>query len=504
VEALKALTRRRLALNSNVSFMSLLPPTSGPEWRWIVASLLAGMMIGGTAVGLLMRQQNESESRKWAQLRTLEATGPRVPPHPGLLGAASDGPASQSAGASVPLTSDLREALRALMRTSDHGRRQQALEQLMRQLEPQRWVELMTAFNQMAQSGEFEDDPGGVSRCLALKDDLFAQMALIDPRAALVSLRAKPEDSEQFEFEMKEAFDNVLAHWAARDLVAALDFHRERTAHDPKTPGAGTLVRAYMQVDPEAALAWAAASRDETMGMGLRQALSTLARRDPQRARELLVSDSWPASLQSNREWSAKELAFAWAKESPVAAFDWANNLPEEVRAPSLEGAMAAWIRADAAAALEGMIALPPGQRTGAINAAVGAVTPENIASVMAAVAEIPANDTMDIRDLSSAALRYREWHPEKAAEWLQSLQPGSTRDSAIKGFVGGDLGETDPEAAASWAAAASDPALRGSLLESAINTWIFHHPDEARHWLRTTNRLADSDRSRLLGIHGQ
>jgi len=483
--------------------MTPLPSTARLRLRWVLTGLLAGAVIGSGATGWLMRRKVEAEARLMARSMMEQAVGSRVPPPPGRLGSAKRSETAVPGGVDVPVTDDLRHAVRALMRIEAAGERQAALERLMRRLDATRWVELWVAFERIGQGGEFEDFPGGFGRSQAMMEEMFAQMALLDPQGALGVLRkeaAEGSDADDVKMLIRgQGFNKVLAHWAARDLPSALAFHRGLVAADVNAPGAEILVRAYLQVEPESALAWAADFASEDLALGVQQGIAALARRDPARARDLLRSDFWPDSLLSSRRTAALALANDWAEQNPEAAFDWARRLPSEIRASGLDGAMRAWLQADATAALDTLSALPVTERSGAINAAVGAVTEENVAVIMGLVAEMPEGIGGNPRDFVNAAQRYREWFPEEAADWLQALPPGAVRDSAIQGFVGGDLSESDPEAAASWSAAASDPAVRASLLDSALTVWSFHHPAEARQWLESTNRLSELDRARLI-----
>jgi hypothetical protein len=482
--------------------MTQLPSTTRLRVRWMLSGVLAGAVIGGGTTWWLMRRKAEAEARQ--MVRSMEqAAGPRVPPRPGRLGSPKRSETAVPGGVDVPVTDDLRHAVRALMRIEAAGERQAALERLMRRLDATRWVELWVAFERIGQGGEFEDFPGGFGRSQAMMEEMFAQMALLDPQGALGVLRkeaAEGSDADVVKMLIRgQGFNKVLAHWAAQDLPSALAFHRGLVAADPNAPGADILVRAYLQVEPESALAWAADFASDGLALGVHQGIAALARRDPARARDLLLSDFWPDSFLSSRRSAALALANDWAEQNPEAAFDWARRLPSEIRASGLDGAMRAWLQADATAALDTLSALPATERSGAINAAVGTVTQENVAVIMGLVAEMPDGIGGDTRSLADAAQQYRQWFPEQAADWLQSLPPGSMRDSAIQGFVGGELSESDPEAAASWSAAASDPALRASLLDSALTVWSFHYPAEARQWLESTNRLSELDRARLI-----
>jgi len=483
-----------------------MPPLPSParlRLRWMLTGLLAGAAIGVGATWWLMRRKVEADTRLMVRSMMEQAVGSRVPPPPGRLGGAKRSETAVPGGVDVPVTDDLRHAVRALMRFEAAGERQAALERLMRRLDATRWVELWVAFERIGQGGEFEDFPGGFGRSLAMMEEMFAQMALLDPQGALGVLRKEAaEGTDAYVVKMLSrvhGFNKVLAHWAARDLPSALAFHRGLVAADPDAPGAEILVRAYLQVEPESALAWAADFASEGVALGVQQGIAALARRDPARARDLLLSDSWPDSFLSSRRTGALALANDWAEQNPEAAFDWAKRLPPEIRASGLDGAMRAWLWADSTAALDTLSTLPATERSGAINAAVDAVTQENVAVIMGLVAEMPEGIGGAPGSLADAAQQYRQWFPEQAADWLQSLPPGSIRDSAIQGFVGGDLSESDPEAAASWSAATGDPALRASLLDSALNVWSFHHPAEARQWLESTNRLSELDRARLI-----
>jgi len=124
----------------------------------------------------------------------------------------------------------------------------------------------------------------------------------------------------------------------------------------------------------------------------------------------------------------------------------------------------------------------------------VQAITPSDPAWAISRIAEfIPAKVEeapqqkvlQEIRKGGSSSAWTRKDH-KGAGEWLTGLPPGPARDAAIAGFSE-TIRRFEPEAAAAWADAISDPEKRIQELSKSVQTWAQTKPDAALNWIVTS-----------------
>ncbi|HEX5175941.1 MAG TPA: hypothetical protein VFV83_02875 [Chthoniobacteraceae bacterium] len=245
----------------------------------------------------------------------------------------------------------------------------------------------------------------------------------------------------------------------------------------------------------------------------------------------------------------------------PLRTIEWVGTLPENQRAPYLEGALSAWSRSDPAGLLKWLgaqaaeklpanipgiaecathdpsafaqwaQALPAGElrdRSGIALAETHAAEgrfrdalqslPSSVSSDVAIqgaerlvgtiatrdprpVADwIPSITNTQVQNIAARTL-VRTWatqSPEATTAWVEQLPDGSLRDSAA-GALAGAIAQTDAEAAALWFAQINDSNARNAAVPGIYRGWLWTDRTAARNWLKSADGIDPALRARLL-----
>ena len=87
---------------------------------------------------------------------------------------------------------------------------------------------------------------------------------------------------------------------------------------------------------------------------------------------------------------------------------------------------------------------------------------------------------------------------PEAASTWVDSLQPGKEKDSAITGMVR-ELGNKEPDSSTIWASTISDPDTRATQVTSQARNWLRRDEAAATEWINTTETLTPQQKEEII-----
>jgi hypothetical protein len=308
----------------------------------------------------------------------------------------------------------------------------------------------------------------------------------------------------------------------------------------------GRILRAWMEVDLEAALAYVrqlpTSSSDYTQGILL--VLETIGLHDPDRAlalaRELtytreqlaiysslfarLAEQNLAASVQqlarvpagAARENAVRALIDRWVRSDLPGALAWAQGLPDAPeKAVALEVALGEMAVKDPLQAIDlaqksltgpalertvydalqklsatdpqgaaGLVSLlPPGEMQKL--AAVNVARPFAAQNVQAALtwAKTLTDDTVRGLALNRILQTWAASDVSAASAYVAALPAGSDQhDAAV--YLAGQLAAANPQNAITWAQALPDAATRPAALANAANTWAQRDPAAAARWV--------------------
>lgn len=321
----------------------------------------------------------------------------------------------------------------------------------------------------------------------------------------------------------------AMARWADIDPKALGDYLQSEDKLGGKWIGPSDMDMAlggWAARDPIGAIGWAKSlKKKEDQERGIKAILSTVARRDideaiamaKTHAPELLKTDALADALadrtnKRDMEKTVRRLAELgdtvnmkpaiqrWTNLNASAAFQWAEELPDEkMRDEALKAAWPQFANAEPEKAAEKLS-----------QAAADAPFVEGTAKAVAQ--KLSKEDPAAARRWAATLLQPNareeaytligefmgEKKPAEGAKWLDGLALGKDRDVAIASYVHKASGE-DPAAANDWALTISDSERRINALRGTLGAWFEKSPADAIEWLQNSTSLSEQDRQAIL-----
>ncbi|MGI8604468.1 MAG: hypothetical protein ACR2OZ_15960 [Verrucomicrobiales bacterium] len=188
----------------------------------------------------------------------------------------------------------------------------------------------------------------------------------------------------------------------------------------------------------------------------------------------------------TNRESVAGSVAGRWAKHDPENALAWAVTLPPDVG----RDAIAASLNAIAEKSTGGELLarwekLPDHGKDAALPAVAGRAIEAMGAAQFSALLAAQPEGKGHAQAASKVMDQWARLDPVASSRWLAELPSGQTRDAAVRTFTR-QLESSDPEAAVTWASTINDQELRNKALTGAFRAWDSVDRDAAVTWLQS------------------
>jgi hypothetical protein len=253
-----------------------------------------------------------------------------------------------------------------------------------------------------------------------------------------------------------------------------------------------------VKIDPDGAFRWLRGLKTDFTDQVAHDALQTLSHYDGVKAGQLLAQNH---DLEKAPEFVTAMTA-GWARTEPDKAFQWALSLPANISANGIKTASGAWAEKDFPAALTAISGLQVEQRAAALSGVSSTAGQQHLKEILPLVEALPESAAR----ASSVASLVNAWvdeSPEEASAWLARQATGPSRDQgafilALKTI------HTEPESAMEWAASISSTKDRQNGVDGLIEVWLKDDPKAARAWVQQSQRLAETDRARLLERTGR
>jgi hypothetical protein len=175
-------------------------------------------------------------------------------------------------------------------------------------------------------------------------------------------------------------------------------------------------------------------------------------------------------TAMKNVESAFKDSLIALAAQDPQAAWDAAQNMPDDShssRLLTLRGILQAW----------------------------SSTNPAKAAALMTEANMTEASDNAT----NTAAIIESNWIKQDsvaASQWINTLPPGNTRDSAIQALVQ-VVKDTDPAGAMTWTDTMTDFSTRGNMITKIVQEWAKTDPAAATQ--AVLNRTTGKNRQQAL-----
>jgi hypothetical protein len=217
-----------------------------------------------------------------------------------------------------------------------------------------------------------------------------------------------------------------------------------------------------------------------------------LAEKDPQEAIKFAEEHQKPGERSQTYEAAMD----SWVKDDKTGAMKWLRGQPEDVQADAVRGLRGELkdMDYDGVAKLTGD--LQPKAASNAWEMAMRQTAEKDPAKAV----DYLANISEDQRPGSYTELStsWTKKDPEAASTWVDSLQPGKEKDSAISGMVR-ELGSKEPDSSTIWASTISDPDTRATQVTAQARNWMRRDEAAATEWINTTETLTPQQKEEII-----
>lgn len=187
--------------------------------------------------------------------------------------------------------------------------------------------------------------------------------------------------------------------------------------------------------------------------VGFRIMLETWSARDP------IAALTWMANhpqYLTGRETVLNTAVAEWANHDAESAANWAASLPDDLRQNAIRAATESWAHQDLSAAINFVSNLNnPNEKSNALNAiAQKIIEQQPIVAAQLYQSHMLNLDSETVGDLAGS---WGRQNPTQAANWVEQLPTGASRDAAVRNFTQSWFA-ISPSKASEWAAALPDP----------------------------------------------
>jgi hypothetical protein len=185
-----------------------------------------------------------------------------------------------------------------------------------------------------------------------------------------------------------------------------------------------------------------------------------------------------------------------WVKKDKEGAMKWLTGQPEDVQANAVRGLRGEVKDMD----YEGVAKLTGDLQPKAANSVWEMAMRQTAEKDPAKAVDYLENITPDQRPGSYTELstNWTKKDPEAASTWVDSLEPGKEKDSAITGMVR-ELGSKEPDSSTIWASTISDPDTRFTQVNAQARNWLRRDEEAATEWINTTETLTPQQKEDIL-----
>ncbi len=208
-----------------------------------------------------------------------------------------------------------------------------------------------------------------------------------------------------------------------------------------------------------------------------------LAEKDPQEAIKFAEEHQRPEERSATYEAAMN----AWVKKDKDDAMKWLKGQPEDAQANAVRGLRGEVKELD----YDSVAKLTGDLQPKAANSVWEMAMRETAEKDPAKAVDYLENITPEQRPGSYTELstNWTKKDPEAASEWVDSLEPGKEKDSAITGMVR-ELGSKEPDSSTIWASTISDPVTRVTQVTAQARNWLRRDEGAATEWINATETL--------------
>lgn len=268
--------------------------------------------------------------------------------------------------------------------------------------------------------------------------------------------------------ESKSAFRSICGYWVRSDPEGAIAFALNAGTPATQKDMLTTAVRSWGSNNPTKAIAWAEALDDKSMRhQALCDIVNGISYMYPEMAASIITE--LPEGSQKN---SAERTTLTyWIRKDPSAALEWIKSFPDESRKWSaIAQAATSWATDNPSAAAELALSIP--------------------------------DEGQMQQTVSSIIRQWGRYDAVATGDFLQDFSAGKVRDTVVQSYCE-SIVEHYPGMAAEWSESIEDESRRNSQMEGIARRWIRVDSELAAEWIASSS-LPERTRERLLADAGK
>lgn len=332
---------------------------------------------------------------------------------------------------------------------------------------------------------------------------LFGKWAEKDPTAAMAF-------SNTMGFAGGFVRPSILQSWSSTDPAGAAKYYSANPREfammgvmggggrggPGQSSGASIIASEWARQDPSAAMEWA-----NTLTTGKDQALtsvlSQVAQTDPQKATEMLSS-----MTLTNKSDAYRSVASQYGASNFTDAQAWIRTLPADDQAGALASAISGLATNDPSTAAKQVAQMAAGDaKDRAVTDVVGNLARVDPNAAAALLSQQGSDSNM--RDgLRALMPTWVSQDPTSALNYANSLQAGTSRDSALQSYVMSNNAGA-PADLAQVAETISNEGDRSRAVMVAASRWMSEDPTAATQYINQSTNLSDNAKQRILNGGG-
>lgn len=319
--------------------------------------------------------------------------------------------------------------------------------------------------NRMLALDEMLKMPNSQDRVMAAQM-VINEWGKADPYSAMLWLKGLKADA--FTPEMKSRFEGmILENLISKDIAAAKRFVGEMPAGGNRVGQMDKIASRLISDDLPSALTYFEEIKAQDPNSMPENFFKEWLRVDPENASKRLkeeITKIYPADKQANESWRISNMMKGWVDKDPAAAAKFAATLPEVMQPAILQKISRSWIRQDGEKAAQWMEALPDGKTKNEAMKQLGAAWSEHDAT--------------------------------RSNAWLKSLPQDSARWSATQGIASSTI-DNDPDTALTLVRTISNEDERMKVLGNVWQVWFQTNKPSAEDWLKNAG-LSEAERAAI------
>ncbi len=331
---------------------------------------------------------------------------------------------------------------------------------------------------------------------------LFGRWAEVDPMAAMAA-------SNAMGFAGGFVRPTIMQSWASVDPENAAKYYSENPREFAMmggfgggpggggASGASLIASEWAKQDPQGAMAWASSLTGDDKTRAMTSVIRELAMTDPKKAAEMAGSID-----ASERGDAYASIAQRWGASNFADAESWIRTLPADQQAAAMASAINGLSQENPELALTKIASMPDGdEKNRAMRDTLGNLSRTNPEAALTELAKQDAE--LQRRTIDNIIPNLAAKNNAAAVQYINTLQAGDVRDSAVSSYVMSDR-KSEPSSLMAMAETITDERDRERTMGVAAMKWMREDSTAARSYIESSTIISDNAKQRMLNGGGR